>query len=223
MTLKLKKVYLRNWKCYQNQVLDFDLKQDKNIWVIFGLNGYGKTSIQEAILWCLYGHEGVAKNKLIKYFNRIAQKHNPHLELSVNLDFQQGDRIYSISRVAKKVQRGTTEYVEVEEAIFNLNGRIKPDARTHIDAILPRSCKEFFFFDGEKIEEYAKFEHTQETRNAIESILGIPELRNLRDDAKGALKKIDDKFKQADSIKNKLGGLTGQLTTLKHQKSDNFS
>jgi DNA sulfur modification protein DndD len=217
MTLKLKKVHLQNWKCYQSQIIEFDLNQDKNIWIIFGLNGYGKTSLQEAILWCLYGNDGIAKNKLIKYFNRIANQQNPNLELLVHLDFQQGDSIYSISRVAKKAQKGTTEYVEVEEATFKINGSVELDPRTQIDAILPRSCKEFFFFDGEKIEEYAKFEHTQETRNAIESILGIPELKNLRDDARGALKKIDDKFKQADSIKNKLGEVTGQLTTLEHE------
>lgn len=216
MALKLRKIYLQNWKCYQRQTIELNLNTDKNIWIVFGQNGYGKTSIQEAILWCLYGSEGVAKQQLMEFFNRIIIKRNSELDLSVQLDFQQDNKIYSISRVAKRKKRGTTAYVDVEEANFYEDGKLQPDSRERIEGILPRSCKEFFFFDGKKIEDYAKFEHTKETRNAIEMILGIPEIRNLRDDAKGALKEIEKKLNESSFANNQLKEITSKLIKLQH-------
>ncbi|MDJ0690685.1 MAG: ATP-binding protein [Xenococcaceae cyanobacterium MO_188.B32] len=158
MTLRIKKIHLQNWKCYQNQVIEFDLDTDKNIWVIWGLNGYGKTSILEAVLWCLYGNEIVSLKKLIKaevdsdlqeekqgYFHYPSVKVNPELELSVSLTLQNKNKSYIISRTAKRVKRGKTFYAEVSEASFNLNGKVKTDSRERIDLLLPRSCKELFF------------------------------------------------------------------------------
>ena len=215
-TLKLQRIYLQNWKCYQNQTVDFDLNTDKNVWIIFGQNGYGKSSIQEAILWCLYGHKGVKTNELPEYFNRITVKRDPNLEISVRLDFQQNDCIYSVSRVARRIKKGTTVSADVEEPLFYCNGKIQTDSRERIEGILPRSCKEFFFFDGQKIEDYAKFEHTKETRDAIERILGIPEIRNLRDDTNGALREIQKKLNEASSANNQFKDVTSRLINLQH-------
>ncbi len=59
MTLQLQKVYLKNWKCYLEQTVDIQLDSNsnlnirKNILVIAGQNGAGKTSLQTGILWCL--------------------------------------------------------------------------------------------------------------------------------------------------------------------------
>ena len=151
---------MQNWKCYENQIIEFDLNTDKNIWVIWGLNGYGKTSILEGVLWCLYGNEIILPKKLIKaevdtqeglaekqgYFYFPNVKANPELELSVCLTLQKGDCSYVISRVAKRVKRGSTYFAEVSEASFNLNGKTQIDPRERIDLLLPRSCREFFSF-----------------------------------------------------------------------------
>ena len=146
MTLQIKKIHLQNWRCYEDQVIEFDLNTDKNIWIIWGLNGYGKTSILEAVLWCLYGNEIVSLKKLIKseidtdenspekqgYFYFPNVKANPELELSVSLTLQNKDRSYVISRVAKRVKKGKTFFAEVSEPSFNLNGKLKKIGRAHV-------------------------------------------------------------------------------------------
>ena len=231
MTLQIKKIHLKNWKCYENQVIEFDLNTDKNIWVIWGLNGYGKTSILQAVLWCLYGNEIVLPKKLIQaeintqeeseekqgYFYFPNVKTNPELELSVSLTLQNGNRSYVISRVAKRVKRGNTFYAEVSEASFNLNGKTQIDSRERIDLLLPRSCREFFFFDGEKIKEYSNVTQTEETRKAIESILGIPEIVNLKKDAENVVKKFEEKIRQANVNNRKLKDIDSKLFTLTHE------
>ena len=231
MTLQIKKIHLQNWKCYENQVIEFDLNTDKNIWIIWGLNGYGKTSILEAVLWCLYGNEVVSPQKLIKaetgtqkgskekqgYFYFPNVKINPELELSVSLTLQKGDRSYVVSRVAKRKKRGNTFYPEVLEAFFSLNGKVKIDSRERIDLLLPRSCREFFFFDGEKIKEYSSITQTKETRKAIESILGIPEIVHLKEDTEKVVKKFEEKIRQANVNNDKLKDIDTKLFPLTHK------
>ena len=236
MTLQIKKIYLQNWKCYDNQIIEFNLNTEHNIWIISGLNGYGKTSILEAVLWCLYGNEIVSPKKLIKaevdlreqlpekqgYFHYPNVKLNPELELSVSLTLQNETHNYLISRTAKRVKRGNSFRAEVPEASFNLDGKLKTDSRERIDLLLPRSCKEFFFFDGEKIKEYSSVTQTEETRKAIESILGIPEIINLKTDTKNVVAKVEQKInqsnldnKQLQAIDTKLFELNNKIVTQK--------
>ena len=217
MPLQLQKVYLKNWKCYLEQEVKFNSNNDQNILIFYGQNGAGKTSLQEGILWCLYGNNIVSLSKLKQYFNRVNQKVVPELELIVRLTLTDGKDIYEIQRLAQRMQRGSTSYAGGQNATFYINGQPQVDVEQRIESLLPRSCREFFFFDGQKIEEYAKLTHTEETRHAIERTLGIPEIRNLRDDARGALKKFEDKIKQASKNQEQLEAVTTDLAIIKQE------
>jgi DNA sulfur modification protein DndD len=161
--------------------------------VIFGLNGFGKTSILEAIFWCLYGNEAIPKNSLIGFFNEIAIKSNPYLEIAVQLTLELDGKIYLVSRTAKRKIKGTSVDVDYDlEASLIEDGKSQTDIKERINFVLPKECREFFFFDGKKIDDYAKMTQTSETKEAIEKILGIPELKNLRDD----LDKVSDNLQK---------------------------
>ncbi|NES86277.1 MAG: AAA family ATPase [Moorea sp. SIO2B7] len=217
MALRLQRIRLHNWKCYQDQIIKFDLDTNKNIWIVFGQNGAGKTSILEGILWCLYGSEVISRTELLKYFNRVNLKGIPDLEILVQLTFQGDSETYYISRRARRVVRGTTVYAEVEEASFNIDGQEKKDSRKYIEAILPNSCKDFFFFDGVEIKRYAQLTQTEESRWAIESILGIPELKNLRDDAKLAFKNIEKKLNNLASASKEVSYVNEKLLDIQDE------
>ncbi len=191
MVLKLKQIRLTNWRCYQDEVINLNLDTDRNVWIIFGQNGYGKTSLLEAVTSCLYSGEAVPHRKLVDSFNTVEVSKNPDLELAVQITFKDNNTIYQISRVAKRKPKGNNLSAEVQEAIFRINGEEKGDSRERIEYLLPKSCRDFFFFDGVEIERYAEMTETKATHEAIEKILGIPELKNLRDDAKKALATIN--------------------------------
>jgi DNA sulfur modification protein DndD len=194
MLLRLEAIYLQNWQCYKDQRIKFDLDKNHKIWIIFGQNGYGKTSLLEAIVWCLYGVP--PREGLIKAFNRDVVKINPELEMSVQLQFERAGNRYLVSRSAKRIVKGDNNSVQSREPYLQFNGKEQIDVRERIEEILPKSCKDFFFFDGAKMADYATLTQTTETREAIERILGIPELQNLCKDtelAKRVLgKKLDD-------------------------------
>jgi DNA sulfur modification protein DndD len=223
MTLQLQKVYFKNWKCYLEQTVNlylddnFNLDLRKNISVIAGQNGAGKTSFQTGILWCLYGDDVISRQDLIKCFNRINAKSNPELDLLIRLTFIDEQHTYNIQRGAKIIQRGSSYISNIEDIKLYLDGKEKPDVNERVEFLLPRSCREFFFFDGTKIDEYAKLTHNTETRQAIERTLGIPEIRNLRDDAEGVVKKFETKLREASKTRQKLQEIIAKATAIKQE------
>ena len=94
-------------------------------------------------------------------------------------------------------------------------GKNKSDVTENIEFLLPESCKEFFFFDGKKIEEYAKLSRSKETREAIERVLGIPEIRNLITDTKNAKKEIEKEFDELSGIETELQELNQKLNQIR--------
>jgi DNA sulfur modification protein DndD len=54
--MKIKAITLNNFRVYQGkQEIAFDVLTDKNITLISGKNGFGKTSFLTSLVWCLYG------------------------------------------------------------------------------------------------------------------------------------------------------------------------
>lgn len=220
MTLKLKQIRLTNWKCYKSQNISLDLDSERNISIIFGQNGYGKTSLMEAILWCLYGSEIIENKSIKKYFYR---GETSTTEMRVELNFTQEERNYFIARSAKLQARGKEFIPIVEEARYNEDGQEKSNSRDYIDALLPRSIRDFFCFDGVKIEQYARVTQTEEAKEAIEKVLGIPELRNLREDTELALKDLDKQLSKASASRPELHQKTKQLADLDEEIEDKKS
>lgn len=211
MTFELRSIHLQNWKCYQSEHIKFAPNTGKRIWIVFGNNGFGKTSLLEAIQWCLYGNLGVPTATLPAYFNRVVSKGNPQLELSVQLTFELDGKIHEISRHAKRVGRGSAVSAQVSEASYRIDGRDQQDARERVEDLLPRDCSQFFFFDGLEIKRYAQSFYSDETQKAIERTLGIPELRNLREDATKVVGMLDDKLAQVASDDQELQRLTNEI------------
>ncbi len=201
MAFRLKSIHLKNWKCYLNEKIEFDLNTQKRIWIVFGQNGFGKTSLLEAIQWCLYGDGAIEDSKLLDHFNRVVLKDDPNLEISVELKFERDGDIYNISRVAKRLMQAGEPKARLEKPVINKNGkRITTGERETIEKLLPKSCKDFFFFDGVEIKRYAQRIHnTKDTLEAIERILGITELLNLRHDVRITRKNLDKKLNDTKS------------------------
>ena len=51
MNIRIVKLELTNFKCFTHKEFTFD----NNVTTIRGRNGAGKTTVADAILWCLFG------------------------------------------------------------------------------------------------------------------------------------------------------------------------
>ena len=55
--MELDKVVIKNYRQYRDVSIDFARDPDKNFTIIKGNNGTGKTTMLNALSWCLYGEE----------------------------------------------------------------------------------------------------------------------------------------------------------------------
>lgn len=52
----ISKIALNNYRLYQGvNEIEFKIKNGKNIYLISGENGFGKTTFLHSLIWCLYG------------------------------------------------------------------------------------------------------------------------------------------------------------------------
>lgn len=184
MSFNFSRITLNSWLVYEGVVtLDFgDPVADHNIHVIYGMNGFGKTSLLRAIQWVF--HNEMPDRHIKDCFNEQGLARG-NTELSVAVEFQYNGLSYHLIRRAVAridAQRRSTGYPRVEVEL-SVNHQLKRSSvEDTIAQILPRECQQFFFFDGLEIEKYARQASDQDMLDAIERVLGVPEVRNLEVD-----------------------------------------
>lgn len=232
----LKKIKIKNFRQYYGeQELEFSIYPEKNITLIYGKNGAGKTSFFTAINWVLYGSsevkiEGKVVNK--KAIEYAKENGNKFVHSEVILTFSHSGIDYQIKRkIVVDVETGEehSENVEME--------RLTPKVeRVHnplitINPILPPNVRTYFFFDGEKIDEFSKPEHDKEVKEAVYKVLGVTiierAITHVRDVTReyngeltkkstGKLKELRDKY---NDLLNKYN-LEEEIRNLKEERKN---
>lgn len=183
----IKKLLIENYKSFQFPTeIIFPLPHtDRPILLIGGMNNAGKSSIVEAIHYCLYG---VKPEKLFNDINRKElQKGNANVkfELTFNSDNDEiiVSRSWSVSANENPRPRDLTEKLVVIQNGKRVSTQTQEIWQEYINSRIPQSITRFFFFDGEKIQEIAQEEHTEvRLRNSLEAVLGIEHLSQLAAD-----------------------------------------
>ena len=97
----LKEIRIRNFRLFRDVSIDF-AHVDKNITIIKGNRGTGKTAIINAISWCLYGYEIRNDYERLPICNTKAARlaeHGDEIEVSVELIFDDDGELLSFRRV----------------------------------------------------------------------------------------------------------------------------
>lgn len=217
--MRLERIVLENFRQYHSkQALTFAKAQDRNVTVIHGINGAGKTSLFLGLNWCLYGRN-VEGTKIIDNVGELVSKEavrraNPGDEVraSVQIAFlHNGDR-YIVKRtlIGNKLLTGTLAFNDLDQ--FTLM-RQKPDGKAEpiknpigsLNAILHVNAREYFFFDGEKIDNFAKPEAASQVKEAIFQVLRLEMLER----SQRHLQKKADEYRR--ELKNSSGGELSEL------------
>ncbi|MBD3339595.1 MAG: DNA sulfur modification protein DndD [Candidatus Lokiarchaeota archaeon] len=186
--MKFKKLTIENYKSFQfPTTIEFPQSSEgKSIFLIGGMNGAGKTSIMEALIFCLYG----AKQDFIyKNINRKEMaKGNAFVlfELTIETDEMEEVQIKRswLSGVADKPRpKDLEEKLVVIQDGKRVSVQNKQLWQDYINSTIPQSITQFFFFDGEKIQEIASDDHSEvRLKTSLEAALGIQYITRLADD-----------------------------------------
>jgi DNA sulfur modification protein DndD len=210
----------------------------KPIILIGGLNGSGKTTLLDSIQLALYGRRARCSNRgalsYEEYLRRcVSNGIKPAEWSSVQVQFRQWtdghEHVYRIRRSWVKNNGGVAEKVEVFRD--NVPDRVLADTwLDFVEELIPVEMSQLFFFDGEKIEEFADLESsTHLLAKAVHSLLGLDVVNRLESDLVAlerrkqiALKndmeraQIREAEAEVNRLNEKLDGLLVQRGTLQN-------
>jgi len=204
----------------------------RNIILIGGLNGQGKTSLINAILICLYGQRRFKKDEYAEIIrNAINYRHlreggnSGSIELAFRDDTgiyaievtfikgkdQETRRLYQLNEELKKVKEITVSEYEFVE---------------FIDQRIPVDVSQFFIFDAEKIRELVGEQDKDETVQAIQKVVSLELYKQLSKDLDHLIKKWTRELKDKsgteyiEKIQQRLNEIQLELDELEVQLSD---
>ncbi|SKC77525.1 AAA family ATPase [Maledivibacter halophilus] len=176
-------IKLKNFKSYEDETeFSFTPSQNKNIVLIGGENGSGKSTLFEAIRLCIYGPSsyGYLGNNPI-YLNKVKNNINNNAfkneivdcNISVTLSFFEGTQIikYILNRNWVYVNQKIIENFQVFKNDKLLTEDEASFFNKYLQANLPHSLFNFFFFDGEELSEF--FNNKNSSHSFKEAVLQL--------------------------------------------------
>lgn len=215
MAMFLARIKLRDFKAYEDATFDFPIPQGeggKNVILIGGLNGYGKTSLFEALALGLFGRDGIrliARAKAGGDERERAKSFKDFMERALYGGALREGRTSCRIGLHFVDERG--QPLEIQRTWhFSAGGKLRPDAgevrilqgparqpvgppQDEADPdgwyrewvhrnFLPINQASFFLFDGEAASVYAERDMGQQVKESIEGLLGLNWLRRLTED-----------------------------------------
>lgn len=216
----LESIKLQNFRQFRNADLKFaNDTNGKNVTIIIGENGTGKTTFAQAFFWCMYG-DTTFTDKVI--LNRIvAEEMMPghQEEVKVTLRLSHGDVRYKLvrSQIYRKERNGR---IKGDNTVFDISlkredgieeGVKKPDCESEVKKILPQELSKYFFFDGERIEKMSKEitsgKKASEFADAVNGLLGLnamrSAIRHFSARSSGVIASLKDSYQTGSDIKVK--------------------
>lgn len=224
----LRTIELKNFRQFVDEKIDFSVDPERNVTIIIGENGTGKTTFAQAFFWCFYGETSFVDKSVI---NRpVLEQMPPDVpkEVSVSIKLTHGDVEYTLTRTQSykksysgKVQIDNTNMLISKKGVDGNSSHVDPSKNeAEISQILPKDLAPYFFFDGEKIEKMSKeIIGNKKSASFAEAVSGLTGLK-----AMGAAIKhlvpgrgtVIGKFNEeyVDASDGKMQDLTNQINTL---------
>mgnify|MGYP006287875485 FL=1 len=202
--MRINRVTINNFRIYKDETNIAFNNNSRNISIVAGKNGFGKTTFLTALIWGLYGklssevddkykrdiYEAGGYKKYAKSsLNRdVRLEEDSHKKYYVEIEITE---VYIPSVPCRKllIHREYDLNTESEQCRILIDGfenELAKEVGSDIfinDFILPREIAKFFFFDAEKIVSLAEVNTTAEKKNlskAYSEVLGISKYDSLK-------------------------------------------
>ena len=228
--MKIKRITLYNVGPYEGEnTFDFVMSRKKNIVLIGGKNGAGKTTFFKAIKTCLYGCRVWGFDAPGKEYysvvgglvnSKTAYDSSSKAYVEIELFFDDGKQIntYILHREWKKVRMSFTEYFNIRKNGELIMGSEEDDFVNYLLSIIPPDMFNFYFFDGESIADFfLGSDGNKNFRNAFLKLYGLDTLSIMIENFSRNLKRTDEKQNPHDlylQAKNAHENEVGKLQSL---------
>ena len=213
--MKIDNIKLKNFRIYKgSNEINLRNKKEKNISLIAGKNGFGKTTFLTSLIWCFYGKLMAQVEDKYKQDIRNAGGYDAYLNTLLNKtvrDQETEAHLLSVEIILEDllIPSIPCKTVSIKRS-YNFDSG-KEDINILIDGdeneltksvgyevfindfILPREIAKFFFFDAEKIVSLAEAKSKNELRSlsrAYSEVLGIKKYEELKKNLESLLVKL---------------------------------
>ncbi len=245
--MKLDWMRLSNFRQFHgDQDIRFSRESGRNVTVIHGVNGAGKTALFTALNWCLYELDADEMGELVSK-RALTEAHvGESVEVKVQLGFTHEGERFTATRALIVAKSADDEWRSDGRSEFSLDS-IRADGQTRrvpnptgkVQSILPANVRSYFFFDGEKIDQFTHPAHEHEVRDAVRNVLKIEVLERAQNhldaaarDYHASLKKItsggieqlleeEERLRrEAEKTRSRLMGLREEKTAADRQTKE---
>lgn len=182
----LKSIKLKNFRQFRDEYIEFaNGKDGKNVTIIIGENGTGKTTFAQAFFWCLYGETSFTDKTILNRIVANEMRPDKPEVVTVELQLQHGDARYTLTREQtykkdynNRIKPTNTQFdIAKKDANGNTSFIKKTQCESEVKSILPKELSKYFFFDGERIEKMSKDissnRKSDDFAEAVKGLLGL--------------------------------------------------
>lgn len=249
--MKLRRVTMRNFGPYYGEhELTLEVTTDSPVVLVFGENMRGKTSIKNALLWCLYQHTTDRRGNPKQAIDHLSYDaiDSGEFYMTVSLDFEHDAHSYRLERHAQADSKpASDDDLEFKLSLqkdghFIATGAIQEE----IANILHENISRFFFFDADMLQQYEILlsepgRDAELVKGSIEQILGLPAIQLVTEDLDQAARDaqqrqlravqaerrnealvadVQQKEEEASALERDLEGLERSLAELEAERVD---
>lgn len=238
------RIELYNFRIYKGfNTIDLASSDSKNIFIISGNNGFGKTTLLMSMVWCMYGRNMQEVDDLYKkeitdqggYSKYITNSLNRSSRMKGECNFHVSITFTNVNipevpcreiRITRSYNVKTSISEDVEILIDNNISELAKEVGPEIfirEFIMPIEIAKFFFFDAEKIVNLAEVNTAEQRKNlsrAYSEVLGIKKYENIKDE----LENLQLKLRQesaSTSERNQLEQLKADVAKYLNQIKEN--
>lgn len=214
--MKIYKIEIENYRQYRGkQIVELATDDAHNLTIILGAMGAGKTNLLNAINWCLYGDEPSLEKTKSELQQCIANEKElqdkGHVVVRVGIWMGIDQPEYFFERTIRI--SGPPAYPEEHEKTWRaaylegnnwksysgLDWRDTTQFNNLVSDILPEGIRSFFFFDGERLNEFFRKGMEHEVRKAIIKVCQIELLDRCMDHLTSKSKEVRNGIKGTSS------------------------
>ena len=182
--MRFKKIKFNNYRCFLDGEIDFCEKDGKNINLILGNNGAGKTEMLFAFWWLLYGFNfKQLKNKEatpyalnFSLYKSIQDGEKTEESCSVEAEIEDKDITYIVNRTAKYEKKTTSIAVSESQSVryykdnYELSLPVRDEAEINkiLTKIIPKPILNGIVFDGERMKQLSSLDDS-----SVKAIAGV--------------------------------------------------
>lgn len=207
--MRFKNVEIQNFRVFVDEALKFSRNSDKNVTVIHGQNGSGKTTFLNAIKWVLYGTVDfeLGTDRLANQGQMAKIDSGESLTVRVDLSFEHDNNAFELLREATYKKESSDDLagkVTDENVVLKKeseSGRLKQvnNPKTQVEQIVPERLSNLFLFDGEYINRISGMNDEDEIKEAIQNIMGLTILERATDHLESVENRFEEEIKKHGS------------------------